>query len=83
MSKTSKKLMTELIVKPGKTVTELARELSMSRPALSNVLNGNADLSMELAIKLETTFGMDAKKLLLAQLDERLAEVRAQMDEDQ
>jgi len=78
--------MRDLIKKPGRTVTELAGMLGMSRPALSNVLNGNAELSMELALKLEEKFGMDASKLLINQLGEQLEETRANCfgsDEDE
>lgn len=81
MSKVSKKLKADLITKAGRSVTDLARELGMSRPALSNVLNGSADLSMELAIKLESSFGMSASKLLMSQLTERLEQIRAEMNE--
>jgi addiction module HigA family antidote len=34
-------------------VTEAARRLSMSRPALSRVLNGRAGISPDLAVRLE------------------------------
>jgi addiction module HigA family antidote len=34
-------------------VTEAARRLSMSRPALSRVLNGHAGISPDLAVRLE------------------------------
>lgn len=80
--KVAQKLKSALVAKPGRSVTDLAGHLGISRPALSNVLNGNADLSMELALKIETAFGLKARKLLRAQLDERLAEVRSQMMEN-
>lgn len=69
-------LKAALITKTGRTVTEIANQLEMSRPAFSNVLNGNASLSIELALKLETTFGLNARQLLIAQLDKQIAEVR-------
>jgi antitoxin HigA-1 len=77
MSNVSEKLMRQLIVKPGRTVTELSVTLGMSRPALSNVLNGNAELSIDLAIKIEDIFGIDASKLLIQQLSDKLEEARA------
>jgi addiction module HigA family antidote len=70
-------LMRELVTKRETTVTDLARELQISRPALSNVLNGNADLSVELAVRIERSgFGLDARRLLIAQLDEKLKAAR-------
>lgn len=80
MSKTSEKLMRELVTKPARSVTDLAAILDMSRPALSNVLHGNAELSIELALKLEDKFGpwgINARKLLIAQLSDKLEEARA------
>lgn len=77
MSKTSEKLMRELVTKPHRSVTELAQMLVISRPALSNVLNGNADLSIGLALKLEEKFGMNANKLLINQLGDKVEEARA------
>lgn len=72
----SQKIKAE-IEKRGLTVTDAAPKLSLSRPALSNVANGNASLSIELALRLESEFGMDARKLLVAQLDEDIAAARA------
>ena len=46
------------------TVIEAARRLGVGRPALSNLLNGKAALSPEMALRLEGTFGADRKKLL-------------------
>jgi antitoxin HigA-1 len=70
------KLMAALVTKRAKTVTEVARELEMSRPCFSNVVNGNAALSIELALRIEREFGLDARKLLVEQLDEDIAEAR-------
>lgn len=66
------RLRSVLVVERGKTVTDVARELDMSRPAFSNVINGNVQLSIALALKIETMFGLEARKLLIAQLDENL-----------
>lgn len=80
MRTVAERLKYELIMKAGRSVTDLAPSLSITRPALSNVLNGNASLSIELAIKIEAAFGLSAKKLLIAQLEEGLADVRSQME---
>ena len=46
------------------TVTEAAKRLGVGRPALSNLLNGRAALSQDMALRLEGTFGADRTKLL-------------------
>ena len=52
------------VIPPGMTVTEAARRLGVGRPALSNLLNGKAALSPDMALRLEGTFGADRNKLL-------------------
>ncbi len=52
------------IIPEGMTVTKAAKLLGVGRPALSNFLNGNADLSKEMAVRLERTFGADSKHLI-------------------
>ena len=56
------------VLPPGMSVTEAARKLGVGRPALSNLLNGNAaserGLSQDMALRLEATFGADRTKLL-------------------
>jgi antitoxin HigA-1 len=66
-------LRAKLVTARGKTVTEVASELEMSRPCFSNVVNGNASLSVELALKIERKFGLQARKMLIQQLDEQIA----------
>ena len=46
------------------SVTEAAKRLGVGRPALSNLLNGNASLSPTMALRLEKSFGADRRKLL-------------------
>lgn len=46
------------------TVAEAARRLGVGRPALSNLLNGHAALSADMAKRLARTFGADAGDLL-------------------
>ena len=45
-------------------VTAAAKILEVSRPTLSNLLNGKADLSQEMAARLEAAFGARARELL-------------------
>ena len=63
------------------TVTEAARRLGVGRPALSNLLNGRAALSQDMALRLEGTFGADRARLLelqaAADRDRRSVEDRA------
>ena len=56
-------IRTEVLPK-GMSVTEAAKKLGIGRPALSNLLNGNAALSPEMAMRLETTFGANRQDLL-------------------
>jgi len=48
----------------------------MSRPSFSNVINGSASLSVELALRIEKKFGFQARALLIQQLDEQLSAAR-------
>ena len=52
------------VIPNGMNVTNAAKLVGVSRPTLSNFLNGNADLSPEMAGRLETAFGVPARKLL-------------------
>jgi len=63
----------EKIIPAGVSVSEAARRLGVGRPALSNLLNGNATLSRDMALKLERVFGADANMLI-----RRQAELEAQ-----
>lgn len=52
------------VIPHGMSVTEAAKRLCVGRPALSNLLNGKASLSAEMALRLEKAFGADRKDLL-------------------
>jgi addiction module HigA family antidote len=54
------------------SMTQLAKLLKVSRPNLSNVINGNRYLSVDMALRIEQKFGLDARLLLHAQLDEQI-----------
>lgn len=56
------------IIPNGMSVTEAARKLGVSRPALSRLLNGQAALSPKMALRLKETFGADMEKLLSMQV---------------
>ena len=52
------------VIPEGMTVTKAAKLLGVGRPALSNFLNGNANLSPEMALRLERTFRADSETLI-------------------
>jgi len=43
----------------GLTVTEAARQLGVTRTALSRVLNGRAAISVDMALRIERWLGVD------------------------
>ena len=49
------------------TVAEAAKRLDVSRVALSNLLNGSATLSWQMALRLKTAFGADPDELFRIQ----------------
>jgi antitoxin HigA-1 len=46
-------IRTEIIEPSGLSVTAAAAALQVSRPALSSLINGKADLSGEMALRIE------------------------------
>ena len=52
------------VIPTNVTVKDAAKLLGVGRPALSNVLNGKAALSSNMAARLEKVFGASQKKLL-------------------
>ena len=55
------------VIPSGVSVTEAARLLGVGRPALSNLLNGRAALSAQMAFRLERAFGSGHEDLLAVQ----------------
>jgi addiction module HigA family antidote len=43
----------------GKSVTEVARHLGVTRPALSRVLNGKAGISADMALRISEAFNTE------------------------
>jgi addiction module HigA family antidote len=58
------------------TVTKAAEMLGVRRATLSDIINGKASLSAEMAIRLQKAFGIDAATLLRVQNQHDLAQVR-------
>lgn len=53
------------VIPQGMSVTEAAQLIGVGRPALSNLLNGNAALSADMAARLEKAFRKYSRKELL------------------
>lgn len=70
------------IVEPlGLSVTAAAQALGVSRPALSNFLNGHADLSADMAIRIEKAFGVSMETLMRMQSSFDIAQPRSRESE--
>ncbi|MEA3010561.1 MAG: antitoxin HigA [Sphingomonadales bacterium] len=73
-------LRAEIVEPAGLSVTELAQRLRVTRQAASNLLNANAGLSAEMAIRFEKAFGVKADTLMRMQAMYELAEARGRED---
>jgi antitoxin HigA-1 len=60
-------IRTEIIEPLGLTVTAAANILRVSRPTLSSLLNAKADLSGEMALRIEKAFGPKMDTLMRMQ----------------
>jgi addiction module HigA family antidote len=74
-------LRAEIVEPAGLSVTALAERLHVTRQAASNLLNGNAGLSAEMAIRFEKAFGVKADTLMRMEAAHVLAQARAREDE--
>jgi addiction module HigA family antidote len=69
-------IKTEIIQPTGLSVTAAAAALQVSRPALSSLLNGKADLSGEMALRIEKAFGVKMDTLVRMQSAYDIAKTR-------
>jgi addiction module HigA family antidote len=69
-------IRTEIIEPAGLTVTAAAEALRVSRPALSSLLNGRADLSGDMALRIEKAFGVKMDTLMRMQASYDIAQTR-------
>jgi addiction module HigA family antidote len=70
-------IIREEVLKPlGLTVTDAAKVLRIARPTLSNLLNENASLTAEMALRIEKAFGPKMEHLMRMQLAYDLAQAR-------
>ena len=74
-------LRTEIVEPHGLTISALASKLKVTRQAMSNLLNGHAGLSAEMAIRFEKAFGLSAATMLRMQSTYDLAQARLHEDE--
>ncbi len=71
----------EDLVKPSHlSVTDIAKHFSVSRQAMSMLLNGRAGLTAEMAIRFEKAFGLQAVTLCRMQGAHDLALARQHQD---
>ena len=64
----------------GLTVTDAAKALGVSRQALNNLINGQAGISPEMAIRLDKAFGGGAETWLRLQAAYDLAQAEKDAD---
>ena len=71
----------EVVEQLGLTVSRAARILRVRRATLSDLLNGRASLSPEMALRLEKAFGVSMDMLLRMQAWHDATRMRARADE--
>ena len=64
------------VIPPGMSVTKAAQLIGVGRPALSNLLNGRADLSGDMALRVEKAFGVRMETLMRMQASYDIARTR-------
>jgi addiction module HigA family antidote len=69
-------IRTEIIKPAGLTVTAAAKALRVSRPTLSSLLNRKADLSGEMALRIEKAFGVNMDTLMRMQSSYNISQTR-------
>ena len=74
-------IRTEIIEPAGLTVTAAAEALDVSRPALSSLLNSRADLSGDMALRIEKAFGVRMETLMRMQSAYDIAKTRSREKE--
>jgi addiction module HigA family antidote len=74
-------IRTEIIQPLELSVTAAAEALQVSRPALSSLLNGKADLSGAMALRIEKAFGVKMDTLMRMQASYDIARTRKRQNE--
>jgi len=70
-------LLKRSLKKHGASQTDIADQLGVAVSTVSRWYSGQQRISIEKAIELEDAFGINAEKLLIAQVRDDLAEARA------
>jgi len=71
-----RELIKERMMERKLTITAAAELLEIGRPALTNFLLNKADLSVELALKIQKEFKIDAESMLRMELKKQLEFIR-------
>jgi addiction module HigA family antidote len=72
------------IIEPARlSVTDAAKALRVSRPALSSLLNSKAGLSGDMALRIEKAFGVKMDTLMRMQSSYDIAQTRKRDNEIQ
>lgn len=74
-------LKSEVVEPHGISINRLAASFHVSRQALSNLFNGRAALSADMAIRFEKAFGIKADMLMRMQTAYDMAQARAHADD--
>ena len=74
-------IRTEVIEELGLTITKAAGILGVRRATLSDLLNGGASLSPEMALRIEKAFGIGMDMLLRMQAWRDASQMRARAKE--
>ena len=69
-------IRSEIMEPAGFSVTAAAAALNVSRPALSSLLNAKADLSGNMALRIEKAFGVKMDTLVRMQASYDIAQAR-------
>ena len=69
------------VLPAGLSVKDAAKLIGVGRPALSNLLNGKASLSQEMALRIEKSFGQSSEELLRMQADYDKSQTEARAHE--
>ena len=73
-------LRREIIEHSKLSIRRVAEHLGVTRPAMSNLLNGTAALWPEMAIRFAKAFGISAKTMMRMQAGYDLAQVELRAD---
>ena len=69
-------IRTEIIGPTGLSITAAAAALRVARPTLSSLLNARADLSGDMALRIEKAFGVKMDTLMRMQASYDIARAR-------